>query len=197
MLISNITWGGLISTNEMQGTHKCTNPNTKTYRPLTVRHMRSALFWVVTLLTTRKSADLNYTAAEASNHATDTLIFQYVARIYTQRHSQLYTWPPNYGCSVFRICILSYTFCVFCTPKMYTVVCILDVLYSENVYCRMHFGCSVFRICILSYTFCVFCIPNMYTVVYILYVLYSEYVQCRMHFPHTTMFTGKLTMGTR
>jgi hypothetical protein len=65
MMISNITSEGLISTNEVQGTHNCTKPDTMTYRPLTVIHTRSALFWVVTLITTQKSSDLIYTAAEA------------------------------------------------------------------------------------------------------------------------------------
>jgi len=47
-----------------------------TYSPLTVMHTRSALFWVVTLLTTQRSADLIYSVAEAWNHDIDTLIFQ-------------------------------------------------------------------------------------------------------------------------
>jgi len=55
----------LISTNELRGTHNCTKPNTMTYSPLTVMHTISALFWVVTLLITQKSADLIYTAVQA------------------------------------------------------------------------------------------------------------------------------------
>jgi hypothetical protein len=65
MLISNITSEGLISTNELQGSHNYKKPNTMTYSPLTVMHTRSALFWVVTLLTTQRSVDLIYSVAEA------------------------------------------------------------------------------------------------------------------------------------
>jgi len=93
----------------------------------------------------------------------------------------------HFGYSVFRICIPSYAFWMFCITNMYTVVCIFDVLYYEYVYCPMHFGRSVLLICILSYAFWIFCIPNMYTVVCILDVLYSKYVLCRMHSPHTTI----------
>jgi hypothetical protein len=43
---------------------------------------------------------------------------------------------------------------MFCIVNMYIVLCILDVLYYDYVYCPMHFGCSV----LLIYIYTVVCI---------------------------------------